>query len=78
MSDLAAERPRAPAVFNIPTHRSFADSLVAGLISRFGKLHGEVERTIHSGTESLGGEVVGDAWCAAWSGTAVVGESKSE
>ena len=37
MSDPAAERPRAPAVFNIPTHRSFADALVAGLVRRHGK-----------------------------------------
>ena len=36
MSDTAAVRPRAPAVFSIPAHRSFADSLVAGLKSRFG------------------------------------------
>ncbi|HEU5286189.1 MAG TPA: PD-(D/E)XK nuclease family protein [Sphingomicrobium sp.] len=36
MSDAAAERPRAPAVFSIPAHRSFADSLVAGLRMRFG------------------------------------------
>src|ERR671927_1311435 len=26
-----------PAVFTIPTHRSFADALAAGLIARFGK-----------------------------------------
>ena len=37
MSDPAAERPRAPAVFNIPSHRSFADALVAGLMARYGK-----------------------------------------
>ncbi|HEU4704615.1 MAG TPA: double-strand break repair protein AddB, partial [Sphingomicrobium sp.] len=36
MFDPAAERPRAPAVFTIPVHRSFADSLVAGLRMRFG------------------------------------------
>ncbi len=36
MSDAGAGRPTAPAVFTIPTHRSFADSLVAGLIGRFG------------------------------------------
>ncbi|HUE78444.1 MAG TPA: PD-(D/E)XK nuclease family protein [Sphingomicrobium sp.] len=36
MPDLAAERPRAPAVFTIPAHRSFADALVAGLRTRFG------------------------------------------
>ncbi len=36
MSDAAAVRPRAPAVFTIPAHRSFADSLVAGLKARFG------------------------------------------
>src|SRR5690349_13613450 len=29
-----AERP---AVFTIPTHRSFADALVAGLLARFGR-----------------------------------------
>src|SRR4051794_39630215 len=34
MSDRAAERP---TVFTIPSHRSFADSLVAGLIARHGK-----------------------------------------
>jgi len=26
-----------PAVFTIPSHRSFADALAAGLIARFGK-----------------------------------------
>ena len=31
-----AGRPRGPAVFTIPAHRSFADSLVAGLRARFG------------------------------------------
>ena len=36
MSDDRGGRPGAPAVFTIPTHRSFADSLVAGLIGRFG------------------------------------------
>ena len=36
MSEAAAERPRAPAVFTIPAHRSFADALVAGLQARFG------------------------------------------
>ena len=36
MSDAAAVRPRAPAVFTIPAHRSFADSLVAGLRRQFG------------------------------------------
>lgn len=36
MADAAAARPRAPAVFTIPAHRSFADSLVAGLRMRFG------------------------------------------
>ena len=36
MSDPAAVRPRAPAVFTIPAHRSFADSLVAGLRRQFG------------------------------------------
>lgn len=33
----AAERPWHPAVFTIPSHRSFADSLVAGLIARHGR-----------------------------------------
>ena len=33
MSDAVAERP---AVFTIPSHRSFADALAAGLIRRFG------------------------------------------
>jgi ATP-dependent helicase/nuclease subunit B len=36
MPEPAAERPRAPAVFTIPAHRSFADSLAAGLVGRFG------------------------------------------
>ena len=36
MSDENSQR-RAPAVFNIPSHRSFADALVAGLIARFGR-----------------------------------------
>ena len=36
MSDRAAERPVAPAVYTIPAHRSFADSLVAGLIAGHG------------------------------------------
>src|ERR671916_531657 len=31
-----AARPR-PAVYTIPGHRSFADSLAAGLIARFGR-----------------------------------------
>ena len=35
MSD-SAGRPGGPAVFTIPAHRSFADSLVAGLRARFG------------------------------------------
>src|SRR5205814_4703554 len=34
MPERAAQRP---AVFTIPTHRSFADSLAAGLISKVGK-----------------------------------------
>ena len=29
-------RAGSPAVYAIPTHRSFADSLAAGLIARFG------------------------------------------
>ena len=29
--------PRSPAVFTIPSHRSFADALAAGLVARFGK-----------------------------------------
>ncbi len=36
MPDGAAGSPTRPAVFTIPTHRSFADSLVHGLIARFG------------------------------------------
>src|SRR3954469_1726027 len=34
MSDGAAERPN---VFTIPSHRTFADSLVSGLIARHGR-----------------------------------------
>jgi ATP-dependent helicase/nuclease subunit B len=37
MPDGTAEPLRTRAVFTIPTHRSFADSLVAGLIARFGR-----------------------------------------
>ncbi|QNM83120.1 double-strand break repair protein AddB [Sphingomonas sabuli] len=37
MPDRAADSLRHPAVYTIPTHRSFADSLVAGLIARFGR-----------------------------------------
>ena len=37
MPEAAAESLRRRAVFTIPTHRSFADSLVAGLIARFGR-----------------------------------------
>src|SRR6476659_1304644 len=33
---VATHAPR-PAVFTIPTNRSFADSLAAGLIARFGR-----------------------------------------
>src|SRR4051795_7351661 len=29
--------PERPAIFTIPSHRSFADALAAGLIQRFGK-----------------------------------------
>ena len=29
--------PDRPAVFTIPSHRSFADALAAGLIARFGQ-----------------------------------------
>ena len=36
MSD-AGQRARAPALFTIPSHRSFADSLVAGLIAQHGR-----------------------------------------
>jgi len=32
-----AERVRHPAVFTIPTNRSFADALVAGLVARYGR-----------------------------------------
>jgi ATP-dependent helicase/nuclease subunit B len=37
MPEADREHSRRPAVFTIPTHRSFADSLVAGLIARFGR-----------------------------------------
>lgn len=37
MLEGAAESLRKRAVFTIPTHRSFADSLVAGLIARYGR-----------------------------------------
>jgi ATP-dependent helicase/nuclease subunit B len=37
MPEGAAGHLRKRAVFTIPTHRSFADSLVAGLIARFGR-----------------------------------------
>ena len=33
----AAEPARHPAVFSIPTNRSFADALVAGLVARYGR-----------------------------------------
>ena len=33
----AAERARHPAVFTVPTNRSFADAVVAGLIARYGR-----------------------------------------
>ena len=36
MSDPAAARTRAPSVYTIPAHRSFADALATGLIQRFG------------------------------------------
>jgi ATP-dependent helicase/nuclease subunit B len=32
-----SQRARAPAVYTIPAHRSFADALVAGLIAQFGR-----------------------------------------
>src|SRR3954465_4583524 len=32
-----SDGPRRPAIFPIPSHRSFADALAAGLIERFGK-----------------------------------------
>ncbi len=32
-----SEGPRRPSIFSIPSHRSFADALAAGLIRRFGK-----------------------------------------
>ena len=35
--EASAGRVEAPAVFTIPVHRSFADSLVAGLVARFGR-----------------------------------------
>src|SRR5947209_19350375 len=31
------DAPARPAVFTMPSHRSFADALAAGLIARFGK-----------------------------------------
>jgi ATP-dependent helicase/nuclease subunit B len=37
MPEADREPSRRPAVFTIPTYRSFADSLVAGLIARFGR-----------------------------------------
>jgi ATP-dependent helicase/nuclease subunit B len=37
MPEAAADTLRNRAVFTIPTHRSFSDSLVAGLIARFGR-----------------------------------------
>ena len=37
MPDAGAEQLRRRAVYTIPTNRSFADSLVAGLIARFGR-----------------------------------------
>jgi ATP-dependent helicase/nuclease subunit B len=37
MPDAAADSLRRRAVFTIPTNRSFADSLVAGLIARYGR-----------------------------------------
>ncbi|HET9810823.1 MAG TPA: double-strand break repair protein AddB [Sphingomicrobium sp.] len=37
MPEAGAECSRHPAVFTIPANRSFADSLVAGLIARFGR-----------------------------------------
>jgi ATP-dependent helicase/nuclease subunit B len=36
MPETGSEHLRRTAVFTIPTHRSFADSLVAGLIARYG------------------------------------------
>src|SRR5688500_7023582 len=36
MSEGGAGKPSMPALFTIPTHRSFADALAAGLIRRFG------------------------------------------
>src|SRR4029450_13871841 len=32
-----SDGPRRPSIFTIPSHRSFADALAAGLIQRFGK-----------------------------------------
>ena len=37
MPDGTTENLRQRAVFTIPTNRSFADSLVAGLIARYGR-----------------------------------------
>ena len=36
MPEAPGQRQRGPAVYTIPTHWSFADSLVAGLIARYG------------------------------------------
>ncbi|HYI43557.1 MAG TPA: PD-(D/E)XK nuclease family protein, partial [Sphingomicrobium sp.] len=37
MPDAAGEHSRQPAVFTIPSHRSFSDSLVAGLLAAYGR-----------------------------------------
>lgn len=37
MSEASARQQDAPKVFTIPVHRSFADALASGLISRFGR-----------------------------------------
>src|SRR6188472_3304200 len=37
MPEAARQDAMRPAVFTIPTNRSFADSLVAGLIARYGR-----------------------------------------
>src|SRR4030095_10019705 len=37
MADEREQRPARPQVFTIPTHRSFADALVAGLMARHRK-----------------------------------------
>jgi ATP-dependent helicase/nuclease subunit B len=62
MPEAAGRSSRQPAVFTIPSHRSFADSLVAGLIARHGRepmalAHGRIllpnNRAVRSLTEAF-------------------------